>query len=89
MNELLFDEKQRYKVIQKVATIKEISNVIIEKDFWVTWVLGKIFADEELSKMLIFKGGTSLSKVFHLINRFSEDIDLILDRRLLRFYHKK
>lgn len=33
MNELLFDEKQRYKVIQKVATIKEISNVIVEKDF--------------------------------------------------------
>lgn len=40
MNELLFDEKQRYKVIQEVAAIKEISNVIVEKDFWVTWVLG-------------------------------------------------
>lgn len=42
MNELLFDEKQRCKVIQKVAAIKEISNVIIEKDFWVTWVLGAL-----------------------------------------------
>lgn len=42
MNELLFDEKQRYKVIQEVAAIKEISNVIIEKDFWVLalWLLG-------------------------------------------------
>lgn len=46
MNELLFDEKQRYKVIQEVAAIKEISNVIVEKDFWVTfgcsvpWFLG-------------------------------------------------
>ena len=41
MNELLFDEKQRYKVIQEVAAIKEISNVIIEKDFWVLalWLL--------------------------------------------------
>lgn len=42
MNELLFDEKQRYKVIQEVAAIKEISNVIVEKDFWVTWVLGAL-----------------------------------------------
>lgn len=39
MNELLFDEKQRYKVIQEVATIKEISNVIVEKDFWVLGAL--------------------------------------------------
>lgn len=39
MNELLFDEKQRCKVIQKVAAIKEISNVIIEKDFWVLGAL--------------------------------------------------
>mgnify|MGYP004616909809 FL=1 len=42
MNGLLFDEKQRYKVIQEVAAIKEISNVIVEKDFWVTWVLGAL-----------------------------------------------
>ena len=42
MNELLFDEKQRYKVIQEVAAIKKISNVIVEKYFWVLalWLLG-------------------------------------------------
>lgn len=54
---------------------------IIEKDFWVVWVLSRVFANVELSRILKFKGGTSLSKVFSLIGRFSEDIDLILDWR--------
>ena len=56
---------------------------VVEKDFWVTWTLGKLFGDIEISRLLMFKGGTSLSKVFHLIERFSEDIDLILDWRVL------
>ena len=51
----------------------------IEKDFWVTWVLGKLFSSELLAPKILFKGGTSLPKVFGLIERFSEDIDLILD----------
>ena len=51
---------------------------MIEKDFWVCWVLSRIFGDQNLRGLLRFKGGTSLSKVFHLIKRFSEDIDLIL-----------
>lgn len=54
---------------------------IVEKDFWVVWVLDKIFGDEALGRRLQFKGGTSLSKAFDLIGRFSEDIDLILDWR--------
>lgn len=49
---------------------------IIEKDFWVCWLLGRIFSTPRLGAECIFKGGTSLSKVFHAINRFSEDIDL-------------
>lgn len=56
---------------------------IVEKDFWVTWVLDKLFAHHDLSRILMFKGGTSLSKVFGLIERFSEDIDLILDWNIL------
>jgi hypothetical protein len=56
---------------------------IAEKDFWVTWTLDKLFAHPELSRLLMFKGGTSLSKVFGLIERFSEDIDLILDWTIL------
>lgn len=53
-----------------------ISGVIVEKDFWVCWLLGRIFATSRLGAECVFKGGTSLSKVFHAINRFSEDIDL-------------
>ena len=60
-----------------------MSPAIIEKDFWVCWVLGKIYSNDTLSSQLIFKGGTSLSKVYGLIERFSEDIDLILDWRLI------
>ena len=56
---------------------------IVEKDFWVCWILKHLFAEPALKGQMVFKGGTSLSKVFGLIDRFSEDIDLILDWRLL------
>lgn len=51
----------------------------VEKDFWVCWTLARLFSSERLAPRILFKGGTSLSKVFNLIRRFSEDIDLILD----------
>ncbi|OGT05626.1 MAG: hypothetical protein A2103_04845 [Gammaproteobacteria bacterium GWF2_41_13] len=59
------------------------SATIIEKDFWVVWVLNQLFSEKEWAKSLVFKGGTSLSKVFQLINRFSEDIDLTVARSTL------
>ena len=49
---------------------------IVEKDFWVCWLLGHIFRTPQLGAECVFKGGTSLSKVFGAIDRFSEDIDL-------------
>jgi predicted nucleotidyltransferase component of viral defense system len=52
------------------------SSVMVEKDFWVCWLLGLLFADSDLAPHLVFKGGTSLSKVYGVIDRFSEDIDL-------------
>jgi Nucleotidyl transferase AbiEii toxin, Type IV TA system len=52
------------------------SSVMVEKDFWVRWLLGLLFADAELAPHLVFKGGTSLSKVYGVIDRFSADIDL-------------
>ena len=51
---------------------------IVEKDFWVCWLLGRVFATPRLGASCVFKGGTSLAKVFGAINRFSEDIDLAL-----------
>ena len=70
---------ERNAIFLEAASIKNISAAMIEKDFWVCWVLKRIFSDTELSKLLCFKGGTSLSKAFNLIERFSEDIDLILN----------
>jgi hypothetical protein len=76
-------KKQREELFSQTAREMNTTNAIAEKDFWVVWILDKIFSDSNLSKILMFKGGTSLSKVFNLIGRFSEDIDLILDWREL------
>ena len=57
--------------------------LLIEKDFWVCWTLGRLFALPGFHDHLLFKGGTSLSKVYGLIQRFSEDIDLSLSRAAL------
>ncbi len=57
----------------------------IEKDWWVTLTLQVIFSIPRIQNHIIFKGGTSLSKGWDLIQRFSEDVDLAIDRRLLEF----
>ena len=62
-----------------------IAAPIIEKDFWVCWTLHRLFEVIRFHPQLIFKGGTSLSKVFKAIERFSEDVDLSLSRRDLGF----
>ena len=58
---------------------QKVPESMIEKDFWVCYVLERIFSSASLSKLLRFKGGTSLSKAHAVIERFSEDVDLILD----------
>lgn len=63
----------------------EIEASIIEKDFWVCWSLRRIFEVLQFRPHLIFKGGTSLAKVYRAIERFSEDVDLSLSRRDLGF----
>ena len=75
----------RRDLFQESARQRGTNPAVIEKDFWVCWVLKQLFADPELGTQLVFKGGTSLSKVFGLIDRFSEDIDLILDWQLLGY----
>lgn len=74
---------ERRELFAETAARKGMTPAIVEKDFWVCWTLGRLFAHPELSRLLMFKGGTSLSKVFNLIERFSEDIDLILDWRVV------
>jgi hypothetical protein len=76
---------ERRDLFRESAARRGMSPAIVEKDFWVCWVLKKLFADAYLKDQMVFKGGTTLSKVFKLINRFSEDIDLVLDWRLLGY----
>lgn len=82
MNKIaLLPTQRRNELFRETAGMMHTTEAIVEKDFWVVWTLDKIFADANLAKILKFKGGTSLSKVYDLIGRFSEDIDLILDWR--------
>lgn len=73
---LAFAPERRALAFEQAATQRAVSVVVIEKDFWVCWLLGVLFSQPELAPHLVFKGGTSLSKVFGVIDRFSEDIDL-------------
>ncbi len=78
-------DRQRQELFGQTAANRGFHPAIAEKDFWVCWVLMKLFGSEELTKQLVFKGGTSLSKAHHLIQRFSEDIDLVLNWQLLGY----
>jgi hypothetical protein len=68
--------ERRVLAFAQTAARMSASSVMVEKDFWVCWLLGLLFTDDELAPHLVFKGGTSLSKVYRVIDRFSEDIDL-------------
>jgi len=72
-------EAERRELFQEAAARLGMTPAVVEKDFWVCWALGRIFEDPDLRPRLLFKGGTSLSKAYQVIDRFSEDIDLILD----------
>jgi Nucleotidyl transferase AbiEii toxin, Type IV TA system len=67
---------ERATLLQESAGRMGLVPVIVEKDFWVCWTLGQVFALPAVAPHVVFKGGTSLSKVFGVIQRFSEDIDL-------------
>lgn len=72
-------------ILQEVSSVKGLSKAIIEKDLWVCVVLDYLFSKSPWRDGLAFKGGTSLSKAYNLIERFSEDIDLILDWRVIGY----
>jgi predicted nucleotidyltransferase component of viral defense system len=77
---------ERAALFNQTGAARGVANAIIEKDFWVCWTLKRIFSLEgEGNPGLVFKGGTSLSKVYGAIRRFSEDIDLSFDRKDLGY----
>lgn len=65
---------------QEGGTRRSLPPASMEKDLWVCWTLRELFALPDIGPRLTFKGGTSLSKCYGLIERFSEDIDLVIDR---------
>ncbi|MFO0840900.1 MAG: nucleotidyl transferase AbiEii/AbiGii toxin family protein [Gemmataceae bacterium] len=75
-------QEERRLYFEQAAARKNLLPVIMEKDFWVCWLLGVLFGSR-FADHLVFKGGTSLSKVFGVIARFSEDIDLSLSPAFL------
>jgi hypothetical protein len=77
------DEKNEY--FNKAASIIKLPVHLIEKDFWVSWTLNKLFSIEPIKDFIIFKGGTTLSKVYKVIKRFSEDIDISIEKSFLGF----
>lgn len=80
---LALAEDKRRLYFEQAAIARNISPVVLEKDFWVCWLLGILF-ESQFAGSLVFKGGTSLSKVFGVIERFSEDIDLSLSPVFLK-----
>lgn len=72
--------EDRRAFIEEAASRRDLTPIIIEKDFWVCWTLRRLTTTRELKDHVTFKGGTSLSKAYGTIQRFSEDIDLTIRR---------
>lgn len=72
-------------IITNTAEKKGMNTAIVEKDLWLCITLDYLFHHSKWRNQFAFKGGTCLSKVYHLIERFSEDIDLILDWQVLGY----
>lgn len=74
------DNKLFRQAIQFTSDRKAIRAIYVEKDYWVTYALHTIF-NQPIGADTVFKGGTALFKCYNLIDRFSEDIDLVVLRR--------
>lgn len=84
MDLIQLPQEKLLKVVQQTASKKGMTLQSIEKDLWVTMLL-RVVSNLPYAEAISFKGGTSLSKCWHLINRFSEDVDLAIDRKILGF----
>ena len=73
------DEETFREAVRATAGALGMQETFVEKDYWVTWMLRNL-ADSEWAEQVVFKGGTSLSKAYRLVERFSEDVDLALIR---------
>lgn len=77
--------EERRLYFEQAAARLGLASPMIEKDFWVCWTLRRLFSLAEFDHHLTFKGGTTLSKVYRVIERFSEDVDVAIERSFLGF----
>ena len=77
-------DTDKAEIYQQLSDESKIPPFAVEKDWWVVQVLATIF-EMNVGKHLVFKGGTSLSKAWNLISRFSEDVDLAIEPKFLGF----
>lgn len=83
-NWLALTKERRIEILNQATELTGLPSVAIEKDWWITVLLNASFS-LQYSNNIVFKGGTSLSKGWNLIERFSEDIDLAIDRKFFGF----
>ena len=82
---LELSRERRRRVCEEAGAQLGLAPGSVEKDFWICWTLQELFGLDVIGEGLTFKGGTSLSKGWKLIHRFSEDIDVVISRGLLGF----
>ena len=80
---LLLKNADKKVYFEVVAHELGVRSQLVEKDFWVCWILKILFSLPASGSHLTFKGGTSLSKCYNLIKRFSEDVDISIERTFL------
>jgi len=84
---VLLKPKDKRAYFEVAASNLNIMPQLVEKDFWVCWILKTLFLLPDVGTHLTFKGGTSLSKCYNVIKRFSEDIDISIERPFLSKTH--
>ena len=82
---LFMPEGEQRGLLEQAAAEFGIAPVSVEKDYWMCWILRELAQLPEWSSHFTFKGGTSLSKAWKLIQRFSEDLDIVIDQKYLGF----
>jgi len=78
------EKEEKENIYKEVSNRTNMPDYNVEKDWWVAQTLSLVF-EMAIGPHLVFKGGTSLSKSWGIINRFSEDVDLAVDRKFLGF----
>jgi len=84
---VLLSDKDKRAYFEVAAANLNVMPQLIEKDFWVCWMLKILFSLPKSGSHLTFKGGTSLSKCYDVIRRFSEDVDVSIERSFLSSQH--